>query len=397
VISIAVAKVKLRVEMFGGFSIISGKTRVTEQARKSSKVWRLLQYLVTNRYRAVSQDELLEVFCDEEMQGNPGSVLRTMIYRARGALEKGGLECANYLILAKSGSYSWNNNIECTTDIEDFEDLIKRAGAVDSDMVKKLDILLRAAALYKGDFLPNSTGDLWVMPLVRWYRNMYLGCVHDALAILDEFGRSAEAEDLCTRALGVDPFDEKLIEHHLKALIAQGKNEEALSVYKKMETMFFDVLGVNFSESLRSLFNQIQNPNVSRDLTLDELLEEWVNDSDFPGAYYCDASIFKTLFQIESRSVPRSGRMAFVVRFDTEHEPKVKDGGIMKQLGMAIPGCLRKGDIFSRCSPNQYMLLLYSLAYEDCKMLINRIQRTIDQKHLPKLVSTSIYHVSQTE
>ena len=383
--------------MLGGFAIISGKNRITEQARKSSKVWRLLQYLVTNRYRAVSQDELLEVFCDEEMQGNPGSVLRTMIYRARGALEKGGLECANYLIVAKSGSYSWNNNIECTTDIEDFEELIKKAGVEDIEKVKKLDLLLQAAALYKGDFLPNSTSDLWVMPLVRWYRNMYLNCVHEALAILDEFGRSADAEDLCTRALGIDPFDEQLIEHHLRALISQGKNEEALGIYKKMESMFFDVLGVNFSENLRSLYNQIQHPDVGKEMTLDDLLTEWVKDADFPGAYYCDASTFKTLFQIESRSVPRSGRMAFIVRFDTEHEPKVKDGGIMKQLGMAIPGCLRKGDIFSRCSPNQYMIMLYSLAYEDCKMLINRIVRSIDQKHSPKLLSTSIYHVSQTE
>ena len=396
-INIAIARIKLRVEMLGGFAIISGKNRITEQARKSSKVWRLLQYLVTNRYRAVSQDELLEVFCDEEMQGNPGSVLRTMVYRARGALEKGGLECANYLILAKSGSYSWNNNIDCTTDIEEFEELIKKAGVESIEKERKLELLLRAAALYKGDFLPNSTSDLWVMPLVRWYRNMYLGCVHDALAILDEFGRSADAEDLCTKALGVDPFDEKLIEHHIKALIAQGKNDEALGIYKKMETMFFDVLGVNFSEDLRLLYNQIQHPNVNKDMTLDDLLEEWVRDSDFPGAYYCDASIFKTLFQIESRSVPRSGRMAFVVRFDTAHETKVKDGGIMKQLGMAIPTCLRKGDIFSRCSPNQYMIMLYSLAYEDCKMLINRILRTVDQKHLPKLVNTSIYHVSQTE
>ena len=390
----AKARVKLRVEMLGGFTIISNGNRITEQARKSSKVWRLLQYLVTNRERAVSQEELLEVFCDEELQGNPGSVLRTMVYRARGALEKGGLECADYLIIAKSGSYSWNNNIECTTDIEEFEELIKKAGVDGLDKEEKLELLLNAAALYKGDFLPNSTSDLWVMPLVRWYRTMYLGCVHDALEILDEFGRSTVAEELCTKALLIDPFDEQLIEHHLRALILQGKSTEALQVYKKMESMFFDVLGVNFSDKLRSLYNQIQHPEVKKELTLDELIDEWLLDADFPGAYYCDASIFKTLFQIESRSVPRSGRTAFIVRFDTRHEPNVKDGGIMKQLGMAIPGCLRMGDLFTRYGPNQYMLMLYSLTYEDCKMLINRILRAIDSKFLPNLIGTSICHIS---
>ena len=380
--------------MLGGFAIISNGNRITEQARKSSKVWRVLQYLVTNRYRSVSQEELLGVFCDEELQGNPGSVLRTMIYRARGALSAGGLECANELIIAKGGSYSWNNGIECVTDTEEFEELVKKAGIEGIDEEEQLGLLLQAAALYKGDFLPNSTSDLWVMPLVRWYRTMYLGCVHDALEILDKTGRSVEAEALCMKALGIDPFDEQLIEHHLKALISQDKREEALSIYKKMEAMFFDVLGVNFSDNLRALHSEIQHPDVKKETTLDELMEEWLEDADFPGAYYCDASIFKTLFQIESRSVPRSGRAAFIVRFDTEHEPKTKDGGIMKQLGMAIPGCLRMGDLFTRFSPSQYLIMLYSLTYEDCKMLVNRILRAVDSKHLPKLITTSIKHIS---
>ena len=396
VFNIAISRVKLRVEMFGGFAIISGENRITEQARKSSKVWRLLQYLVSNRYRAVSQEELLEVFCSEDMQGNPGSVLRTMVYRARGALAKGGLECADYLIVAKSGSYSWNNNIECTTDIEDFEGLIKKA-AEEPNREEKLNQLLEAAALYKGDFLPNSSSDLWVMPLVRWYRTMYLECVHDALEILGELGRSSDAEELCARALRIDPFDEKLIEHHIKALLDLEKNEQALIEYQKMESMFFDVLGVNFSENLRTLYSRIQHPEHKREATLEELLEDWVEGIDFPGAYYCDAGVFKTLYQIESRSVPRSGRTAFIVRFDTKHEPKAKDGGIMKQLGMAIPGCLRKGDIYTRCSPSQYLLLLYSLTYEDCKMLINRILYAVDSKHLPKLTGTSISHVEHHE
>ena len=116
----------LRVEMLGGFAIVSDGNRITEQTKKSSKVWRLLQYLVVNRYRSVSQEELLEVFCADELQGNPGSALRTMVYRARGALEKSGLKDADNLIIAKSGGYSWNNSIQCTTDIEEFEQLVKK-------------------------------------------------------------------------------------------------------------------------------------------------------------------------------------------------------------------------------------------------------------------------------
>ena len=389
----AATRVRLRVELLGEFAIICNGKRITEQGRKSSKVWRLLQYLITHRYRSISQAELLEIFCDDELLGSPGSILRTMVYRARSALAKGGLECADSLIIAKSGGYSWNNNIECSTDIEELEALIKKAGASGIDKEKKLTLLLSAAKLYKGDFLPNSTSDLWVMPLVRWYRSMYIGGVHDALELLSETGRNAEAEELCTKALGIDPFDELLIEHHLSALILQDKNNEALEVYKNMEAMFYDVLGVNFSDNLRSLYSKIREPEVVPEVTLEELLEEWLSGSDYPGAYYCDASVFRTIYQIESRSAPRSGRTAFVVRFVTKHEPKSKTGGVMKQLGMAIPGSLRKGDLFTRCSPNQYMLMLFSLTYEDCKTLISRIIHTLDSKNVPKIVGTHIKHI----
>jgi len=383
--------------MFGEFAILSNGSRITEQAKKASKVWRLIQYLIVNRYRLVTQDELLEHFCDDDLQINPGSILRTLVYRARNALEKGGLENSGSLIIAKSGGYSWNNEIECITDTEEFERLIKTAGTGELEKEEQLDLLMQAAALYKGDFLPTSTGDLWVMPLVRWYRTLYIECVHSALVLLDEFKRSSEAEGLCAKALAVDPFDEKLIEHHLKAMIRQDKNEEALDFYKKMESMFFDVLGVNFSDNLRATYSMIQHPESKYDIPLEMLMDEWRSDAYFPGAYYCDASLFKTLYHIEVRSLPRSGRTVFLVRFDTKHDPKAKDGGIMRQLGMAIPGRLRMGDIFTRSSPSQYMLMLYSLTHEDCQMLINRILQAVDSKHLANLISAEFRHINQAD
>jgi hypothetical protein len=214
---------------------------------------------------------------------------------------------------------------------------------------------------------------------------------------MDAMEHSSRAEELCTKALCIDPFDEQLIEHHLNALLSQDKIDEADTVYKKMETMFFDVLGVDFSDKLRSLYNKIQFPELHKQMTLDEVVESWLDNADYPGAFYCDAGMFKTLFQIEARSLPRSGRMTFIVRFDTKHEPKSKNGGIMKELAMAIPKCLRMGDIYTRSSPSQYMILLYSLTYEDCKMVIDRILHMIDSKNLRSLIGTHFKHIKHIE
>jgi len=388
-VNININDVQVRIKMLGGFVIATRENRITEQVKRSSKIWKLLQYLIAHRHKAVSQDELIEVFCEGEQMGNPGSALRTMVYRARTVLARGGIPYAENLILSKNGGYTWNNAVQCEVDTEEFEALYKKAG-MEIEEEARLELLLQAAELYRGDFLPNSAGDMWVMPLARWYRSMYLGCAHDALELLDKRGRSAEAEELCVKALRVDPFDEILLGHHIRALLAQGKNAEALDAYNKMEAMFYDILGVYFSDNLRALYNQIQRPSVKEGIPLETMLTDWLEGADSPGAYYCDLSVFKTMYQIESRSVPRSGRTAYIVRFDAKNEPGVKGGGVMKQLGLAIPSNLRMGDLFTRSSPSQYMLMLHSLTYEDCKALIDRIMYSLDARYLPKIIGTSI-------
>jgi len=395
-VSININDVQVRIEMLGGFVIANGENRITEQVKRSSKIWKLLQYLITHRHKAVSQDELIEVFCEGEQMGNPGSALRTMVYRARTVLAKGGFPYAESMILSKNGGYTWNNAVNCEIDTEEFETLYKKAG-MEILEDKRLELLLQATELYRGDFLPNSSGDMWVMPLARWYRSMYLNCAHDALELLSKSGQNVEAEELCVKALRVDPFDESMLGYHLRALLAQGKNAEALDAYRKTESMFYDVLGVHFSDNLRALYNQIQRPLIKEGMPLETLLTEWLEGADSPGAFYCDLSEFKTVYQIESRSVPRSGRTAYIVRFDTKHEPGVKGGGVMKHLGIAIPGNLRMGDLFTRSGPSQYMLMLHSLTYEDCKSLIDRIMYALDARYLPKIIGTSIKPVLPLE
>ena len=375
--------------MLGGFVIISDENRITEQEKRASKVWKLLQYLIVNRHKTVTQEELMDIFFDNDFVGNPGSSVRTMVYRARSALAGGGLPNADDIILSGSGGYMWNNTVRCSVDVEEFESLCKKASTV-TDRDERLDLLMDAAELYRGDFLPGSSGEMWVMPLARWYRSLFINCVHEALTMLLEDGRNDEAEELCVKALRMDPFDETILEHHLRALLAQGKNAEALDEYKRMEAMFYDELGVDFSENLRSLYSRIQQPDIKEGLSLELTLKDWLDEADFPGAFYCDLSVFKIVYQLEARSTSRSGRTTFIVRFDTKHEPKAKDGGVMKQLGLAIADTLRKGDLFTRSGHNQYMLMLHKLTYENCKMLINRILRVIDSKYLPKIVSTSV-------
>lgn len=391
----------MRVELFGEFAIIADGRRVAESTKKSSKVWKLIKYLAAHRKRPVPQDELLDIFCRDESKGNPGSILRTMVYRARGMLAENGLEQADEIITAKSGCYMWNSGIDCVSDTDEFEDFIKQASDPGIDEDEKLTLLMQAITLYKGDFLQGMTGDMWVIPLTRWYRDSFVRVVHETLDLLMKKERYMDAEKLSTRALEIDPFDEKFIESYLKTLLALKKNREAFNEYKKMESMFYDELGVEFSDELHALYGEIQQSGINEHAPLQDVLKDWIDDIvDVPHVYYCDAGDFKILCQIEALSASRTGHTAFVVRFDTKHEPNTKavakGKGIMNELERAIKACLRKSDIYTRYSPSQYLLLLRRLTYEDCKMLVSRILNKLSSKNLPDIINTSIMHISPT-
>jgi DNA-binding SARP family transcriptional activator len=337
----------------------------------------------------VSQDELMDVFFDRDIVDNPGSSVRTMIYRARSILSENGLLIADDVIVSTGGGYTWNNEIRCIVDTEEFEALCKRASST-TDLDKRLDYLLQATALFRGDFLPNSSGEIWVIPLARWYRSLYFNCVHEALKLLTEAKRNNEIEELCIKSQRIDPFDEIILEYLLRSLLSNGKETEALSEYKRMESMFYNELDVEFSENLRALYKTITNRDVKERTTLDETLKEWLDDADDPGAYACDLSVFKTVCRIEARTASRSGRATYIVRIDAKHEPDAKGGGVMAQLHTVIEQSLRKGDLFTRSSPGQYMLMLNKLTYENCNMLVDRILYSLDSKYLSKIIGTSV-------
>lgn len=378
--------VQLNIRMLGGFSIthVMNGSRLEEQIKRSSKVLGLVQYLIAHRHKSPSQEELINVLWADESKDNPGSALRTMIYRARNMMVEAFGHPAADIIINHDGGYAWNNDISCVIDTEEFEKLCKQAETT-ADPNGRVELLMQALELYRGDFLQNPGSLMWSMPITRYYRSMYTKCVHEALRLLIAAGRAADAEMLCAKAMSVDQFDERILEYYLRALLSQGKNAEALEEYQRLEAVFYNEMGVTFSENLRKIYGEIQNSNVTTTgQQLDEMINEWRDGADFPGAYYCEAGVFKMIYQIEARSLERSGKTVYVIGFETK---KGIDGkiGVMKELRKSISENLRKGDLFTHASSSQYICMLYSLTYENAAVLSNKILSKLSAKQRGKV------------
>lgn len=140
---------KASITMLGNFTVTVGDGLLSDDINRSLKLWSVLAYLIIHRERSVSQAEFVEQFWPDEHSANPASALKTLLYRVRAMLEPFfGPDVEP--ILSQRGSYSWNNAIPCSMDIDEFEALCHKAEAAGLTDGARLELRRRADALYAG-------------------------------------------------------------------------------------------------------------------------------------------------------------------------------------------------------------------------------------------------------
>ena len=95
----------------------------------------------------------------------------------------------------------------------------------------------KALALYQGDFLPRLASEAWVVPKSARLHEFFVRAAVAAAEQLERGEQWAAISDLCSRAVAQEPYNEELYLHQMRALLAQGRGREAVSVYQNMEMM----------------------------------------------------------------------------------------------------------------------------------------------------------------
>ncbi|MDR1574017.1 MAG: hypothetical protein LBS24_06875 [Clostridiales Family XIII bacterium] len=391
------------VSMLGGFELRVGDIAVNESLNRSNKMWILLAYLILRRDRNVPQSELIDLLWPDDKSSNPVNALKTLLYRTRMSLSPVLGEGVK-LILSRRGSYLWNPEIKCAVDVEELEELCREAGDANTDEDRKLDLYRRIVYLYKGDFLPKLSDMIWVVTNSAHYHAHYLNAIRKFSDMLAERGLWAELNNLCAKALDIDPFDERMHSLLVTSLLKQGDNAAALGHYETATDFLYKNLGVRPSERLRSLYAEImkQNKIYDAEADMDSLLDNLRDAANEPGAFICDPSFFKLAYRLEARRAARNGSSVHIALLtvtapdNSELSLRLLDVS-MSHLLEAIKVGLRKGDVASRYSGAQYVLMLPTANFEDGQLVVNRILRIFSKQHprsqmkiLPRLFQLEI-------
>lgn len=372
-----VATKTVSVAMLGGFRIEADGNVLTDEVNRSQKIWNVLCYLIVHRNRSVPLAELIDLFWPEEKSANPNNALKTLLYRARMLLDPvfpGGPEP----ILSQRGSYSWNPAVACEVDAERFEDLVHRAGDRRLSPDKRMKLYQEATGLYAGDYLPKLVNQMWVVPLTTHYHIIYLQAVQEYAVLLEEEGQFEQMERLCRRASELDLLDEGLHVLLVRALLRQGKDTAALNHYEKATELLYRNLGVRPSEELRALYQEIMAVEKGLELDLEVIQGNLKEVAARPGAFECEYGFFQEAYRLEARRAARNGTSIHIALMTVSmQDGTVPPLGIlndtMDRLRDVVVGSLRRGDVVSRYSGAQYVVMLPAANFEDSTKVMNRV------------------------
>ena len=389
------------VTMLGDFTVTHDGKTISDSKNRSRKPWNLIEYLFARRGESSDQDDLLKLIWSDDTSDNSAGALKVLLHRARKILDELEPDNGEELIVLKRGEYFLNRNLTFIVDTDLFEQLCQRAEKR-KNMATRTALLEEAVNIYKGDFLLNNQ-ESWLIPTAEYYHNMYVKAVYSLIDCYMEVQNYDGIVSTCTEALKIDAHDEGLYFRLIDALYRSGHQSEALLAYNEVTEAFYRKFGINPSKELKSLYRTIIKTTKSLETDLNVIKDALTEEGEALGAFSCEYEFFKDIYQLEARACARSGDSIYLglITLSSSDAPQRKQDApadpsfakalnkAMDDLVRAINDTLRKGDVYSRYSVSQYVLLLPSASYENVEMVMKRISSSFYRKHLKKDITLS--------
>ncbi|MGB7595786.1 MAG: winged helix-turn-helix domain-containing protein [Erysipelotrichaceae bacterium] len=383
---------RLTIRMFGELGFSFGPKPIDLKEKLGKHLMLLLEYLIYYRHQNVTKEKLIENLWSDSL--NPASALKFSVYRLRQLLNEiddlSGLECIK---TTKTG-YSFDPNVEVWVDAEEAEELWKQINDDKITRIEKQELMKRFIEMMTQPFLTSSSAMLWTLPVREYFTHVYNRCVMMYMEDLEIDRRYDEVMQLAQMALRLDPLNEEFHYYFLLGLIETKQYRKAIEYYEGINRRFYKEFNAQLSLRTKSLYNMILSREEVSQIGMGELLETLQENNEAGGAFYCEHEVFKRMYQIALRTEERSDEKSYVMLLEIKtDENEFQLQKTMERLRGIILQSLRKGDIFSRMNPTQFILLLPCKTEENAHVISNRIRSTF-QKHNGSAAVKLNYHIS---
>ena len=375
----------LNVRMLGDFSITYDGRQVSFGKNTTTKAMKLLQILIYYGEQGIAREKLLNALYVREELADAANNLRVTAHRLKKMIIDAGLPEYDYIVI-KKGVYRWNAPVPTVVDARKFKELYEEAQNC-ADTKQKEELLKQVCNMYRGEFLPEISGDEWVLLESVQYKKLYSNALKELCDGLIEKCDYEEALLFCEPACRLYPFDEwQSIK--IECFLGMKRYKEAMKEYDDTAKLFFEELGISPSERLMEQFDQMSSQlKHVKPKEIQDIKQRLKEEKGQGGAYYCSLPSFRDSYRLVTRMLERSGQSAYLMLCsltDGKGHPLEKPEKLellSEELQNTIQHCLRKGDSFTKYSPSQYLVLLIGTNKENCGLIFDRIRKYFAREH----------------
>jgi DNA-binding SARP family transcriptional activator len=237
---------RLEIYALGEAQVVHDGRAVSSSEWQAAMVKELFFYILL--HGPLERDAIGAMFWPELSTKKMRNSFHTTLHRMRRAV---GAET----VVMEEGQYRLGD-VDYWLDAEEFESLIERARLLPSQDWQAEDLWRRAAALYRGDFLPGVER-AWCVPQRETLREMYLEALV-GVGRCHEARRDFEgAIGWYRRVLEVDGLREDIHRHIIYCYAEAGRRTEALAQYHRCREALRRELGVEPAAETEELYERI--------------------------------------------------------------------------------------------------------------------------------------------
>lgn len=247
----------LEIRMLGHFRLRAAGEEIAESHWGRPQAVAILQYLILNRHRYVSGDELVEVFWPEA-----GSVEATALYTALSRIRKGlerlpgspavrlTRERAGYRLLLPAGTL---------VDVEAFSEGIRLTRTTMTEHSEGTAArLTEALGLYGGDLLADAAYGDWAAGEREALRLQFVERTHLLGRLHESAGRWDVAIRLYGETLQHEPSFEEAHRGLMRCYAVTGRRDQALKQYQTCRRILLEEIDAVPSEETEELHQSIR-------------------------------------------------------------------------------------------------------------------------------------------
>jgi DNA-binding SARP family transcriptional activator len=339
----------------------------------SKRAFYLLMFLLLEKNRKISAEELVDVFWPESDLDDGKNKLYNTIYLLRRSLIRDGVP--KDIVQSVSGGYSINDKYQIWTDWDYFEEEVNKILKGEDFSIEKLRTLYQ---LYRGDFYSNLKYEDWTEIHRENLRVNYLNLIEILTKKLYQNQNYRDTVNYLHKGIEFDPYRENFYLLYIKALVKLGRIAEAINSYKKCERILKEELDLLPGQELNNVYHRIK---LSRELSM-KIEDHLVSDINVKtGAMCCDFNIFEKIYELELRHVKRLKSSFILLNLDFE---EIENEFIIEKAADYFGEQLRAGDVISICN-NKIFILLHGMNFGSSGIILERFNNfckkfALDQK-----------------